>query len=488
MNRVNQINRLLSGGLTWGSLVLLMGFLIYWNVDNYGRKKADLVKDLEYEAKLASSAVNDSILFAIVQVMNTDSNYTQTTRTIKKLTSGVRLKIDGDFRIENPDSMMITLLDETMGMAGHLHDTIEAFYFIGQDTTNLLQDMAHRVNTGDSLIEVHTTGEWQGVDVIGEFKENLLASRLPAEFVLTSQIEGPRSGDIAIDFEFDPMHKVNEAAIFRNYRGYLFKKILPTLLASIVVFGSICLAFVVMRRALDKQRKVNQMKSEFVSNMTHELKTPITTVGVALEALSDFGVLRDKSRTEEYIDISKQEVNRLNMLVDKVLQVSMFEKGEAAFKIEPIDLRQILTGILATMKLHFERKNATVELEMSGNEFTTMGDRVHLTNVCYNLIDNAIKYGGDKPELKINLEEEADSTKLIFADRGIGIPAAFLNRIFDRFFRVPTDDVHNVKGHGLGLSYVAHVIRKHQGNISAQSAIGQGTTFSISLPKMSRNG
>ena len=241
-------------------------------------------------------------------------------------------------------------------------------------------------------------------------------------------------------------------------------------------------AFGFIYRAWRKQQRLTAIKNDFISNITHELKTPITTVGVAIEALSSFDALSDPARTKEYLQISKQELNRLSILVDKVLKMSLFEKQEPELKLESIDLKQLIEEILASMKLQFEKYRAQIQFNTSGQNFELQADRIHLTNVLYNLIDNALKYSPERPAIQIDLAAGPSQLELQVSDRGIGIPAEFKDKIFDRFFRVPKGDAHNVKGYGLGLAYVASVVRQHRGQIGVESQAGVGSRFTLSLP------
>ncbi len=176
------------------------------------------------------------------------------------------------------------------------------------------------------------------------------------------------------------------------------------------------------------------------------------------------------------------ELNRLSLLVDKVLRVSLFEKQEPELRSEAIDLKMLVEEILHSMRLQFEKYRAQVQFLPEGDFFALKGDRMHLVSVVYNLLDNALKYSSLHPEIRIGISHQNQQLLLRVEDNGIGIPAAFQERIFEKFFRVPTGDVHDVKGHGLGLSYVASVVRLHGGSIAVESQEKAGTCFTIVLP------
>jgi signal transduction histidine kinase len=256
----------------------------------------------------------------------------------------------------------------------------------------------------------------------------------------------------------------------------------PQFLFSFLLLGSVSLAFLLIYQALLRQRRLTRLKNEFISNITHELKTPITTVGVAIEALKDFQALQDPEKTREYLDISRQELNRLSMMVDKVLKMSLFEQKEPVLKTETLDMEQLIREILNTLQLQFEKSSARVRFQTEGEVFLLEADRIHLTSVIYNLIENALKYSPGKPEIDLLLQSRNGKIILSIRDQGLGIPPEYQQKIFEKFFRVPSGNTHNTKGHGLGLAYVAGVVEKHGGTIQVESREGQGSVFRLELP------
>lgn len=272
-------------------------------------------------------------------------------------------------------------------------------------------------------------------------------------------------------------------AQLEGFQWYLIQKIGPQILFSFFLFSITSFSFFLIYRSWLTQSRLTELKNDFISNITHELKTPITTVGVALEALSDFEVLDNPQKTREYLGISQNELKRLNLLVDKVLQMSRFEKQVPQLKIERIDLKDTIEQITASMKLQFDKHDAQLHLQTIGNNFQLEGDRSHLSSVLYNLLDNALKYSRENPQINIHLKDKGDRLSLEVQDNGLGIPSAYKEKIFDKFFRIPSGDRHNVKGHGLGLSYVAGIIQQHHGSIRVESTEGEGSCFFIEFPK-----
>jgi two-component system, OmpR family, phosphate regulon sensor histidine kinase PhoR len=263
---------------------------------------------------------------------------------------------------------------------------------------------------------------------------------------------------------------------------YLLKQIAQPILFSLLLLGLTVLSFSLLYRNMQKQKMLAAQKNEFISNITHELKTPIATVGVAIEALKNFNAIDNPQRTKEYLDISQNELQRLSLLVDKVLKLSMFENKELDLKKEPVHMAQLVNEVVDSLKLQFDKKGAVMAVTTNGNT-TIQGDRLHLLSVVFNLLDNALKYSDDKLVVTVHTEGNEKEVILAVTDNGIGIPAEYRDKIFEKFFRVPHGDTHNAKGYGLGLSYVSQVIKKHNGTIRVKSEQEEGTTFIITLPK-----
>ncbi len=277
-------------------------------------------------------------------------------------------------------------------------------------------------------------------------------------------------------------HPVTYKLQLGNTFPYLLKQIAQPILFSILLLGITILSFVLLYKNLLRQRKLADVKNEFISNITHELKTPIATVSVAIEALKNFNVIDDPGRTKEYLDISHNELQRLGLLVDKVLKLSMFEKKEVELKYETMNLKGVVDEVVSSLKLQLEKYRAKVSVTSEG-DLMIQGDRLHLLSVVFNLIDNAIKYSKEEPSVHIDMKEKERNVVLTITDNGIGIATEYKDKIFDKFFRIPHGDTHNAKGYGLGLSYAAQVIQKHNGTIEVESQPGIGTKFTITLPK-----
>jgi two-component system phosphate regulon sensor histidine kinase PhoR len=274
-------------------------------------------------------------------------------------------------------------------------------------------------------------------------------------------------------------------ASFGSPARYILGRMAWPIALGLSLLGFTALAFVVLYRNLQQQRRLAKYKNDFISNMTHELKTPMSTIKVAVEALRHFDALDDPKRTREYLDISAMELQRLSLLVDKVLKLSQFENKEIEYHPAVFDLRGLAAEVIADMRLPFEKAGALVQLtagQVGVGRFDIRGDRAHLSSVISNLLDNALKYSREAPVITVQVWREDGMVLLSVTDNGIGIPAAYHDRIFDKFFRVPSDDHHNIKGYGLGLNYVHHIVHIHKGEIRVGSKEDRGSKFTIKLP------
>lgn len=216
--------------------------------------------------------------------------------------------------------------------------------------------------------------------------------------------------------------------------------------------------------------------------MTHEFKTPISTISLASEMLGDGSIAQTPEKQQRYLKMIRDENKRLSVLVESILQTSILDKGEFILKKSELDVHEIINTAINNTQLLIDQRQGTIRTELNAKKFKLQADRVHLTNIIFNLIDNAIKYSKGVPEIVISTNNTAEGIMIKVKDNGMGISKENQRKIFDKFYRVPTGNVHNVKGFGLGLSYVLAVILKHKGTISVDSELGKGSTFNVHLP------
>ena len=231
-----------------------------------------------------------------------------------------------------------------------------------------------------------------------------------------------------------------------------------------------------------RQKRLSEMKNDFIGNMTHELKTPISTIALSSEVISDPGIVREPERLKAYADIIRTENERLRVQVERVLQLSSLDKGELEMTHEPVHMHALIREVRDHFLLPLQERHAVLQLDLDAGQETVTGDRVHLTNALTNLVDNALKYGPDGGTITIRTFNSDGMLKVSVGDKGIGIAHEDLKHIFERFYRVHTGNRHDVKGFGLGLHYVRQITTAHGGRVEVESEPGRGSTFTLSLP------
>ncbi len=385
----------------------------------------------------------------------------------KKVSRLVNILIE---KVKNPTSKALVLTDRPG------RDTL---HFLGKNTFWRRDRIMQFLYDVDSLQDSIKINE---IDTafIRRLHEQSMDVPFTIQRVKINYNDEPSHNEATIGFS----HPITYKLFLGNTFPYLIRRILAVILLSIFLIAFSILSFALLYNNLLKQRRLADIKNEFISNITHELKTPIATVSVAIEALRSFNANMDAQKSKEYLDISANELQRLSLLVDKVLKLSMFENREIELKYELLDMKELVSEVTSSMRLQFEKYHAIVTI-LSEGDTTLQGDRLHIVSVLFNLLDNALKYSKGVPDITIKITGTSNKIHLCISDSGIGIPAAYKDKVFEKFFRVPTGNVHNAKGYGLGLSYVAHVIKRHCGNIDVESVEGDGSKFMIMLPKHS---
>lgn len=272
--------------------------------------------------------------------------------------------------------------------------------------------------------------------------------------------------------------------VISDFQTYILRA-LGWMIAGAMVFTLIILsAFYVTLHTLFRQKKVSEIKSDFINNMTHELKTPLATISLAVDAIRNPRVIGDPSKLEYFSNIIRDENKRMNKQVETILQAALLDKQVVQLNVKPLKVHQILNGIISNFQLQLEDRQANVQLQLNATNDSVQGDDVHFTNMLSNLIDNAIKYSKDNIplELRINTVNAGRFIRITIEDNGIGMNKETVNRIFEKFYRAHTGNVHNVKGFGLGLSYVKTMVEAHEGRIKAESSLGKGSSFMIEIP------
>jgi len=349
----------------------------------------------------------------------------------------------------------VKLLINTVGQFDTNHNNLYTFFSSNPDTAILTNIFHQFIEQNYNAFSV----SWQSID--------------------ESQSSGKGSnGIVYASFLFEEPFGV----VVTNYFYYLLKSISAQIVFAFILLLITAVAFRLAYINLKNQRKLLTIKNEFISNITHELKTPVSTVKVALEALLDFNLRNDPKRTKEYLEMAHSEMDRLDLLVNQVLKNSVLEDNSNFLSIDNFDIVSLVREVSSSMQSRFDQQNAIVEIKTSKDEIFINADRLHLHGVIVNLLDNSLKYTEQKPEILIDIKQDLKETSLTITDNGIGIPDEYVDKIFDKFFRVPKGDQHNVKGYGLGLNYASLVMKLHNGKITVKSKDGSGCSFTLHLP------
>ena len=269
---------------------------------------------------------------------------------------------------------------------------------------------------------------------------------------------------------------------FPEKASFVWASVWKNLLASILFTGIILFCFAYTIAVIIKQKKVSEMKGDFINNMTHEFKTPIATISLATDSISSPKIAGNPEKVKRFANIIKQENVRMNNQVEKVLQMAMLDKKDFSLKVTDINLHEIIGRATENISLSVERKEGKVTTDLQADKPIVEGDLTHLSNIVNNLLDNANKYSPEKPEISVATRNVTDGVQVIITDKGIGMSKEARKHIFDRFYRVHTGDLHDVKGFGLGLSYVKAMIVAHKGQINVKSDLGKGSSFTLFFP------
>ncbi|MBK8493805.1 MAG: HAMP domain-containing histidine kinase [Chitinophagaceae bacterium] len=272
------------------------------------------------------------------------------------------------------------------------------------------------------------------------------------------------------------------SVVVPNHQSLIWKEVIWFILGSILFTLIITTAFFITIRTLLKQKKLSEIKSDFINNMTHEFKTPLATISLAVDALKNEKVSGNREKTAYFTGIIKEENKRMNKQVETILQAALLDKQEIQLNLKRLLAHDLIINTLNNINLQVEEKGGKLEVELGAENDLVLADEVHFTNVINSLLDNAVKYSKENLLIKLSTKNTGNKLKIIIEDNGIGMNKETLHRIFEKFYRAHTGNVHNVKGFGLGLSYVKTMVEAHHGSIKAESVLGKGSSFSVLIP------
>lgn len=269
---------------------------------------------------------------------------------------------------------------------------------------------------------------------------------------------------------------------FPDKQDFLFQSITYLAGSSLLLTLVIIVSFAITAFLMFRQKRLSEIRSDFISNMTHELKTPISTISLASQMLGDKSIPLELKNIPQISKIISEECRRLGSQVEKVLQTSVFDKGKLKLRLTEVDMHEIISGVVENFSIQVKSKNGHIQMSLKASQFEILADPVHVTNVMSNLLDNAIKYCTREPEISVETENKMEFLVITVRDNGIGISRTDQRRIFEKFYRVPTGNIHSVKGFGLGLSYVKMIAESHHGYVEVESELYEGSSFKIFLP------
>ena len=477
----------------------------------------------EEEFKNLSSLLNSGIYFNLKEVRDANGNVNRFASLIYKpnraktfnlnplnLPDTIRYLVQ-DPRTAIPLTVSVATIDSTLAKKFRIEDALakrryaQALGQLRADTANLLDD---------GSISIFQAAAKEMAD-----KDVPLADRIPSKDKLDTLIKKELlNKGVGLEYDFWVKLANKDSVLYQNvshsdekvlpknvYQFSLFNQdiirdpgmlyvyfpdknslILDNMFASAASSAILLLVLIFIFAytiyAIIRQKKLSEMKTDFINNMTHEFKTPVATIMIASEALKDPEVVEDKNRISRLAGIIYDENVRLGNHIERVLSIARLEKKEIKLEYNPVNVNDLITAVVDSMGLQLQKKNARITLNLNATADVIMGDELHLSNVIYNLVDNANKYSLEKPEIEISTKSNNKYFCIEINDHGIGMTKEQTKRIFDQFYRVPTGNLHDVKGFGLGLNYVQDIIHQMNGSIKVHSEKDKGTTFEILLP------
>lgn len=401
-------------------------------------------------------------------------------RKIQNLVSRSKTEIYEGFSRES-GSMMNNTPDLVFEKSGSLEllDKIQYEEFFKSITE--LKPLSERISK--ETLESMLAEELKINDVNTPFEYGIYSNGLATK-IKSDDFKFDKNSTFAIPILTDSSGKSKYQLLvsFPEKKKFLFSELIGITTLSIVFTLIIIVAYTSALNQLIKQRLISEIKTDFINNMTHEFKTPIATINLALDAIKNPKIIDDKEKTHRYLQMIRDENKRMHAQVENVLRISKLEKRELDINKESADIHEIIEDAIEHVHLIVEDRSGQITTNFGATRNTVLLNDVHFTNVIVNILDNAVKYSPNAPVIEIATENVKDFVIIKIKDQGSGMSKVAQKRIFEKFYREHTGDIHNVKGHGLGLAYVKRIVDDHNGQIIVESEKGKGSTFSIKLP------
>lgn len=465
------------------SMIILTGFVSYWLIGQFKEQKKLLYTKMTHELLVSQDEVMDSVLVEYLDPLLKDSfniefRTTHSTKTRRDSTPNVTA-IAVDYNYDSADSA--TFIGKTDSHIRVIGSNREKFLLRGVK-------MVMKYSTDSlTMIETKESGFFPAPDTqkvmlvfndrIHDFTGKKFSTIWLPDTMGLSHAKKGNQLFLTLD-HWQPNSIIKVDKIF----PYVLGQILPQVLFAFFLLLLSGSAFYFTFRSLRRQMELNTIRNEFISNVSHELKTPVSTVKVALEALQNYNQIKNPEITREYLDMASKELDRLDLLTQKVLTHSKLESGHFISELVQTDLVLLCTEVIQKLSPRFDNLHAGIRCIHSHSPIHVKADPFYIEGVLINLIDNALKYGGEEPQIEIEMTQDEKEVRVSVSDNGSGIPRAYQSQIFDKFFRVPAHNKHNIKGHGLGLSFATLVMEQHGGSIRYRDRKGGGAVFELVFP------
>lgn len=399
---------------------------------------------------------------------------------LKNFTAKRKTEIYND-NIDNPSIKQSVTPDVKIEKSGRLDLLDNAEFEIFYKDIAAVKSIQERVTNEVMQKLLYDELNEYGVKTPFEFNvySNGLATKIKSE---RFKYEKQSTYSIPIFIDNDGNNKYQLLLTFPQKKKFLFSELIGICILSIIFTLIIVIAYSSALNQLIKQRQISEIKTDFINNMTHEFKTPIATINLALDAIKNPKVIEDKEKVLRYLQMIKDENKRMHAQVENVLRISKLEKKELDINKESTNIHEIIEDAIEHVNLIVEDRNGTITTHFDATRTSVLLNDVHFTNVIVNILDNAIKYSPEEPIIDIQTENVKDFVIVKIKDQGSGMSKAAQKRIFEKFYREHTGDLHNVKGHGLGLAYVKRIVDDHNSEIFVESEKGKGSTFIIKVP------
>lgn len=484
------------------SVLLFLGLFGIGVVQLFWLKGAIKSREQEFDKAVSDAMIDMAVKIEDLAYQPIVSKMIQSRKIHFDETGGLVIEISGDDELiedlksrkkevaNTPLNRGVKIHESPLLKSPHSHEVDE----LALEIDNLQQFMVQQMTSLQPINELLDTSKLRKIIV-----ESLLAHGIktkahygiteyaPNNFVLLSK-NAPLFELFKTPYSIELFRRsmFNECKSLRlmlpERKKFLYASMSPMILSSSLFFLMVVGAFILMFQIIFKQKKLSDMKTDFINNMTHELKTPIATISIASEMLKDNSISALEDNRSKYAGIIFDENKRLYNHVEQVLQIARLEKGELNLNLEDRDIHTIITTTAGRFNLILEDMEGKIELNLKANPSILKIDEMHFTGLINNLIDNAIKYNDKKPLIKINTFNYTSGIQIEVIDNGVGLTRDDQHKIFEKFYRVSKGNVHDTKGFGLGLSYVQTIVEKHQGKIKVESKLKEGSRFIIQIP------